>query len=115
GFYATHMRDESGRLIEGIQEAIAIGEASGAKVEIFHLKAAYAPGFRVLMPEAVAVIDAARARGVDVAADLYPYPAGGTGLDITAPNWVWADGVERGLERLRDPEIRKRLKREVAA
>ena len=115
GFYATHMRDESGALVTAIEEAIEIGEASGAKVEIFHLKAAYAPGWGVLMPEAVATIEAARARGVDVAADLYPYPAGGTGLDITVPNWVWSEGMEAGIERLRDPEVRERLKREVAA
>lgn len=115
GFYATHMRDESGALIEAIEEAIGIGEESGAKVEIFHLKAAYAPGWGVLMPEAIATIEAARARGVDVAADLYPYPAGGTGLDITVPNWVWSEGMEAGIERLRDPEVRERLKREVAA
>ena len=73
-----------------------IGEKGGVKVEIFHLKAAYAPGWGKLMPQAVATIEAARARGVDVAADMYPYPAGGTGLDITVPNWVWADGVEKG-------------------
>lgn len=115
GYYATHMRDESGRLIEAIEEAIEIGEQSGAKVEIFHLKAAYAPGWGELMPEAVAMIDTARARGVDVAADLYPYPAGGTGLDITVPNRLWVDGAEKGIELLRDPEVRARLKREVEA
>lgn len=115
GFYATHMRDESGALIEAIEEAIEIGEESGAKVEIFHLKAAWEPGWGVLMPEAIATIEAARARGVDVAADLYPYPAGGTGLDITVPNRVWTDGMEKGLERLRDPAVREQLKREVAA
>jgi N-acyl-D-amino-acid deacylase len=115
GFYATHMRDESGALIEAIEEAVEIGEQSGARVEIFHLKAAYAPGWGVLMPEAIAAIEAARARGVDVAADLYPYPAGGTGLDITVPNRVWVDGEEKGLERLRDLRVREQLKREVAA
>lgn len=115
GYYATHLRDESGRLIEALEEAIEIGERSGAKVEIFHLKAAYAPGWGVLMPEAIAAIEAARSRGVDIAADLYPYPAGGTGLDITVPNRVWADGAEKGLELLRDPQVRERLKREVRA
>jgi N-acyl-D-amino-acid deacylase len=109
------MRDESGALIEAIEEAVEIGEQSGARVEIFHLKAAYAPGWGVLMPEAIAAIEAARARGVDVAADLYPYPAGGTGLDITVPNRVWVDGEEKGLERLRDLRVREQLKREVAA
>ncbi|MFX7242960.1 hypothetical protein ABTI79_19915, partial [Acinetobacter baumannii] len=64
---------------------------------------------------ALAAINAARARGVDVAADLYPYTAGGTGLEIIAPSWVWADGVQKGIERLRDPKLRERMKKEVAA
>ena len=115
GFYATHMRDESEHLVAAIREAVAIGERGGVKVEIFHLKAAYAPGWGRLMDEALAEIEAARARGVDVAADLYPYPAGGTGLSITVPNWVFEDGEEQGMSRLRDSTVRARLKREVAA
>jgi len=115
GFYATHMRDESAGLVGAIAEAVRIGEEGGVKVEIFHLKAAYAPGWGQLMPQAVAAIEAARARGVDVAADLYPYPAGGTGIDISVPGWVWADGMAAGLARLRDPALRERLKRELAA
>jgi N-acyl-D-amino-acid deacylase len=115
GFYATHMRDESDGLISAIREAVEIGEKAGVKVEIFHLKAAYAPGWGRLMPEAIAELEAARARGVDVAADLYPYNAGGTGLSITVPNWVFAEGETTGYQRLRDPALRERLKREVAA
>lgn len=115
GFYATHMRDESAKLVPAIEEAIEIGEKGGVKVEIYHLKNAYAPAWGTGMAKAVAAVEAARARGVDVAADLYPYPAGGTGVEITVPNWVWADGVEKGLERLKDPEIRKRLKEQVKA
>jgi N-acyl-D-amino-acid deacylase len=115
GFYATHMRDESADLVKAVNEAIEIGEKSGAKVEIFHLKAAFAPGWGKLMPEAIASVNAARARGMDVAADLYPYTAGGTGLEIIAPSWVWADGIEKGIARLRDPKVRERMKKEVAA
>lgn len=115
GFYVSHMRDESADLVKAVDEAIEIGEKSGSKVEIFHLKAAYAPGWGKLMNEAVAAVNAARDRGVDVAADLYPYTAGGTGLSITVPNWVFADGAAKGYERLKDPEVRKRLKKEVAA
>jgi N-acyl-D-amino-acid deacylase len=115
GYYATHMRDEAGGLVGAVREAIEIGQRSGAKVEIFHLKGGYAPGWGKLMPTALAEVNAARARGVDVAADLYPYTAGGTGLSITAPNWVFADGEAKGYERLRDPEVRVRLKREIAA
>ncbi len=113
GLYASHMRDESADLLKSIEESIAIAERSGARVEIYHLKAAYAPGWGKLMKQAGALIDAARARGVDIAADLYPYTAGGTGLSITVPNWVFADGQQKGLERLRDPKVRARLKREL--
>jgi N-acyl-D-amino-acid deacylase len=102
GFYATHMRDESARLLDSVDEAIRIGEDSGAKVEIFHLKAAYAPGWGTLMPQAIARIAAARDRGVDVAADLYPYTAAGTGLEGTVPGHVFAQGFEAGLAKLRD-------------
>ncbi|KAF1017090.1 MAG: N-acyl-D-glutamate deacylase [Stenotrophomonas maltophilia] len=115
GFYATHMRDESEGVVKAIEEAIEIGEKGGVKVEIFHLKAAYAPAWGKLMPQALATINAARARGVDVAADLYPYTAGGTGLEIIAPSWVWADGLEKGIARVRDPAVRERMKKEVAA
>jgi N-acyl-D-amino-acid deacylase len=115
GFYATHMRDESQDLLKAIAEAVRIGEESGAKVEIFHMKAAWRPGWGTLMPQAVKAIAAARARGVDVAADMYVYTAGGTGIDITVPTWVWADGEAKGIERLKDPAVRARLKREVAA
>lgn len=115
GFYATHMRDESEGVVKAIEEAIEIGEKGGVKVEIFHLKAAYAPEWGKLMPQALATVNAARDRGVDVAADLYPYTAGGTGLEIIAPSWVWADGLEKGIERVRDPKVRERMKKEVAA
>ena len=115
GFYASHMRDESSAVLPAIDEAVRIGEASGAKVEIFHLKAAYQPMAGKLMPQIVARIAAARARGVDVAADMYPYVAGGTGVDATIPSHVFAEGQEKGWARMRDPALRAQLKREIAA
>jgi N-acyl-D-amino-acid deacylase len=115
GFYASHIRDESENLIPAINEAIRIGEEGGVKVEIFHLKAAFRPGWGKLMPQAIATIEAARARGVDIAADMYPYPAAGTTLAVTVPKWIWADGYDKGMERLRDPALRARLKKESAA
>src|SRR6185437_5915540 len=90
GIYASHMRDESADLLKAIGESIEIGERAGIQVEIFHFKAAYAPGWGKLVPDAGALIEAARARGVNIAADMYVYTAGGTGLDITVPNWVFA-------------------------
>ncbi len=115
GIYASHMRSESADLLKAIGESIEIGEKAGIEVEIFHFKAAYAPGWGKLTPEAGALIDAARSRGVNIAADMYVYTAGGTGLDITVPNWVFAEGMQAGLARLKDPAVRERLKKEVAA
>jgi N-acyl-D-amino-acid deacylase len=115
GIYASHMRDESAKLLTAIQESIEIGERTGIQVEIFHFKGAYAPGWGKLVPQAGELIEAARHRGVAIAADMYVYTAGGTGLDITVPNWVWEQGEKRGFERLADPKVRARLKREVAA
>ena len=115
GIYASHMRDESAKLLQAIGESIEIGEKTGIQVEIFHFKGAYAPGWGKLVPEAGRLIEAARARGVNIAADMYVYTAGGTGLDITVPNWVWEQGAKQGLERLKDAKVRVRLKKEVAA
>lgn len=115
GIYAHHMRDEGEELLPSVKESIAISEQSGIPVQIYHLKAAFAPGWGKLMPAAGKLIEDARARGVDIAADVYPYSAGGTGLDITVPNWVWADGKDKGLARLADPKVRAKLKQQVAA
>jgi N-acyl-D-amino-acid deacylase len=113
GTYATHMRDEGKDLIESITEAITIGERGGTAVEIFHLKAAWQPGWGTLMKQAGQTIEAARARGVDVAADLYVYMAGGTGLEATIPTWAQEGGRAALLKRLAEPETRTRLKGEV--
>lgn len=112
--YATHMRDESAGLLDGIAEAVAIGERAGVKVEIFHLKASYAPKYGQLMPEAVKLIDAARARGVDVAADMYMYPFSGTGLEVTAPTWVYEKGFAEAVKLLNDPAQRAKMKADIA-
>lgn len=113
GVYATHMRDEGKGLVGAVEEAIEIGEKGGLPVEIFHLKAAYQPGWGKLMKEAGEKITQARMRGVDVAADMYLYTAGGTGLEATIPSWAFEGGAEKLLERLKDPKIRARLKGEL--
>jgi N-acyl-D-aspartate/D-glutamate deacylase len=113
GIYASHIRGEGKELVESIKEAIEIGERGGLPVEIFHLKAAYQPGWGTLMREAGKTIEQARARGVDVAADLYLYTAGGTGLEATIPSWAHEGGREALLKRLADPQTRARLKQEI--
>jgi N-acyl-D-amino-acid deacylase len=114
GVYASHIRGEGKELVESVAEAIQIGERARLPVEVFHLKAAYQPGWGSLMREVGKLIDAARARNVDVAADLYLYTAGGTGLEATIPSWAFEGGREALLKRLADPETRARLKREHA-
>lgn len=114
GGYASHIRSEGDRLVEAVNEAIHIGEAAGTWVQIHHLKASGRPNWGK-MPQAVAAIDAARARGVDVTADQYPYPASGTGLDAIIPNWAHAGGTDSLLARLADPATRARLRAELTA
>jgi N-acyl-D-aspartate/D-glutamate deacylase len=113
GIYASHIRDEGMGLVVAVKEAIAVGEIAGMPVEIFHLKAAYRPGWGTLMDSVKQVVDAARARGVDVAADMYVYTAGGTGLEAVIPSWAFDGGMDSLRARLANPEIRARLKREI--
>ncbi len=113
GIYASHIRGEGKDLIESIDEAITIGEKGGLPVEIYHLKAAYQPGWGTLMKQAGERIEAARVRGLDVAADMYLYTAGGTGLSAVVPSWVSEGGNAKLMERLKDPAIRARLKNEI--
>lgn len=113
GIYASHIRGEGKEVVQSVREAIAIGERAGLPVEIFHLKVAYRPGWGVLMDSIRLVVDSARARGVDVAADLYVYTAGGTGLEAVIPSWAFEGGGDSLRARLADPAIRERLKREI--
>jgi N-acyl-D-aspartate/D-glutamate deacylase len=113
GTYASHIRGEGGEVVQAVREAIEIGERGGLPVEIFHLKVAYRPGWGVLMDSVRRVVEAARARGVDVAADMYVYTAGGTGLEATIPSWAHEGGRDSLFARLARPVVRERLKREL--
>jgi N-acyl-D-amino-acid deacylase len=112
GVYASHIRGEGKEVVQSVQEAIAIGERAGMPVEIFHLKVAHQPSWGILMDSVRLVVEAARARGVDVAADMYVYTAGGTGLASTIPSWALEGGTDSLRARLADPATRARLKRE---
>ncbi|MDQ3950174.1 MAG: amidohydrolase family protein, partial [Gemmatimonadota bacterium] len=113
GTYASHIRGEGREVVQAVREAIEIGERGGLPVEIFHLKVAFRPGWGVLMDSVRGVVEAARARGVDVAADMYVYTAGGTGLEATIPSWAHEGGRDSLLARLARPAVRERLKREL--
>jgi len=112
GIYASHIRGEGAEVVQSVRELIAISEGAGLPGEVFHLKVAHRPSWGVLMDSVRVVIDAARARGVDVAADMYVYTAGGTGLEATIPSWAFEGGGDSLRARLANPEIRARLKRE---
>ena len=113
GIYASHIRGEGKEVVQAVREAIEVGERAGMPVEVFHLKVAYRPGWGVLMDSVRQVIEAARARGVDVAADMYVYTAGGTGLEATIPSWAHEGGADSLRARLARADVRTRLKREL--
>ena len=115
GIYASHIRGEGKEVVQSVREAIEVGERAGMPVEVFHLKVAYRPGWGVLMDSVRQAVEAARARGVDVAADLYVYTAGGTGLEATIPSWAHEGGRDSLRARLARPDIRARLKSELVS
>lgn len=112
GVYITHMRSEADRVLEAMDEAIEIGEEAGVPVEIYHLKAAGQRNWDK-QRAMIAKIDSARAEGLDVQANMYPYVAGGTGLTACFPPWVSADG--KLLENLGNPDVRARIREEILA
>lgn len=113
GLYTVHMRSEGNQLIEAIDETLRIGEEGNLPVKIHHLKAAGQPNWPK-MDLVIDKINALRDAGVAVTADMYTYVAGGTGLNATMPTWVQAGGYDKWVERLQDPEIRARVKEEMA-
>jgi N-acyl-D-amino-acid deacylase len=112
GIYATHMRSESNSLLPAIDEAIRIGREARIPVEIWHLKVAGKDNWGQ-MPQAVAKIEAARRAGVDVAADTYAYPAWFNSFSAFIPPWAHDGGAAKLVERLRDPEMRGRIRRDL--
>ncbi len=112
GFYATHMREEGHGVIEAVKEAIEIGERAGIPVQISHHKVISVDRWGDSR-ETLRLIDEARARGVDVKMDQYPYPASSTGLTVLFPSWSMEGGGKKLRERLDDPETRARIAKEV--
>lgn len=112
GLYVSHVRGESFRLVEALDEAVRIGREAGVPVVIFHLKvAARADWGR--MGDVVRRLVEAQQGGVNVSATMYPYTAGGTNLNATLPLWVQAGGRDAMLARLKDPAVRARVRREI--
>jgi len=112
-FYASHLRNEGDRLVESVQEALTIGEEAGLPVQLSHHKA---EGMRNWgkVKTTLRMMEEARAKGMEVSCDQYPYTAFMTGLSVvTLPSWVHDGGTEAFLARLSDPEIRSRIMAEV--
>jgi N-acyl-D-amino-acid deacylase len=114
GFYASHIRGEGATLLEAVNEAIRVGREGDLPVQISHVKAAGRPNWGKVA-DALALIDAARAEGLDVTGDVYPYTASSTSLRTLLPDWVLEGGVDQMLARIEDPAVRGRIRKELEA
>jgi len=114
GVYASHMRNESNSIMSALDEAIRIGTEANIPVEIFHLKMAARPNWGK-MRDVINKIEVARARGLDITADQYPYVAGATSLGAAVPPWAHEGGTAKFVRRLKDPATREKIKLEMRA
>ena len=112
GMYISHMRSEGNRLLEAVDELIDIARRAKLRAEIYHLKAAGAANWPK-MEQLIARVEAARKEGLAISADMYTYTAGATGLDAAMPPWVQEGGLDAWVERLKQPEVRKRVAEEM--
>ena len=108
GMYISHMRSEANRLLEAVDELIRISKEAGVPAEIYHLKAAGQQNWPK-MDQVLAKVEASRAEGLRITADMYTYPAGATGLDAAMPPWVQEGGFDSWRKRLMDPATRARV------
>ena len=114
GMYISHIRNESRSLVEAVDELIHIARKTGAPAEIYHLKASGRANW-AKMGEVIAKVEAARAEGLAITADMYVYPASSTGLDAVMPLWVQEGGHDAFVARLKDKETRARVAAEMRA
>jgi N-acyl-D-amino-acid deacylase len=112
GMYISHIRNEGNALTEAVEEFLDICRAAHIRSEIYHLKAAGQSNWHKL-DRAIGEIEEARRSGFSVTADMYTYTAGATGLDASMPPWVQEGGLKAWIERLKDPDTRARLAREM--
>lgn len=109
GIYATHLRTEGRGILKALAEAFRIAREADIPVEIFHLKVSGRPNWG-RMEGVIAAIEAARSKGLDITADVYPYVASATSLDAVIPPWAHQGGTDSLLARLRDPVTRERIR-----
>jgi len=114
GIYASHIRNEGDAEMDALNEAFRIGREANIPLEIFHLKCAGKQNWGK-MPQVIAAIEDARASGVDVTADQYPYTGGATSLGAVIPPKYHAGGADELVKRLKKPAIRAQIRKEVSA
>jgi len=112
GAYISHMRSEGNTLLESLDELIRITRSAHVHGEVYHFKAAGNANW-AKFSQAIAKIDDARAKGLDISANMYPYTAGATGLDAAMPPWVQEGGLDAWIKRLKDPATRARVAKEM--
>jgi N-acyl-D-amino-acid deacylase len=112
GMYISHMRDEGANMLAAVDELITIAREAGISAEIYHFKSSGRANWP-LFASAVAMIEQARAEGLHITADVYPYPASSTGLNASIPPWVQEGGFEASLQRMQDPALRERIAAEM--
>jgi N-acyl-D-amino-acid deacylase len=112
GMYISHMRDEGAHMIEAIDELLTIARDADIRAQIYHLKSSGQPNWH-LFDKAVAMVEDAQAEGLEITADVYTYPAGATGLNVTIPPWVQEGGFEASLQRMSNPELREQIMLEM--
>ena len=112
GMYISHMRNESNSLLEALDELFTIAREADIRAEIYHLKASGQANWHKI-DTVFERVEAARDEGLQITADMYTYPASSTGLDAAMPPWVQEGGYKSWADRLKDPEIRQRVKQEM--
>jgi N-acyl-D-amino-acid deacylase len=112
GLYASHVRGEGGHLLRAVDELLTVAREARIRAEIYHLKASGKSNWP-LFDEVIAKVEQARSDGLEITADIYTYPASSTGLNAIMPPWVQEGGFEASLERMKNPELRERIAREM--
>ena len=112
GMYISHMRSEGNKLLESVDELLTIADQAQIRAEIYHLKQSGKKNWDKL-EKVIFKIDSARAKGLEITTDMYTYTAGATGLDASMPPWVQEGGLEQWINRLKNPEIRKKVIKEM--
>ena len=112
GMYISHMRSEGNKLLESVDELLTIANEAGIPAEIYHLKQSGKKNWGKL-DRVIQKIDSARANGLKTTTDMHTYTAGATGLDASMPPWVQEGGLEQWIQRLKEPQIRKRVIKEM--